>query len=208
MECTPSGQVITSLGGKRVYDFNRTRAEQELRLLESRRRAADFRKTLAGKIRSRLAVPVDVSAPVVKVLATTEVRDLVIEKLLLETEPGIEVPTRVIHRRGLQGRVPAVVYLRDRTGESDPPGLFAALAERGSVVAVADVRGFGETGAVRDVREGTEDYFHPRDAEDADFAYAAFFRRAATLGHAGQRCPGGGTLSCAPARMLTPNAWP
>jgi cephalosporin-C deacetylase-like acetyl esterase len=175
LECTPRGQVITSFGGKRVYDFNRTQAEQELRLLDSRRRAADFRKTLAGKIRSRLVVPVDVPAPVVKVLAKTEVRDLVIEKLLLATEPGIAVPTRVIHRRGLQGRVPAVVYLRDRTGELDPPGLFAALAERGRVVAVADVRGFGETGAARDVREGAEDYFHPRDAEDADFAYAALF---------------------------------
>ncbi len=175
LQCTTTGQVITSLGGKRVYDFNRAQAEHELRLLDSRRRAADFRKTLAGKIRSRLALPADASTPAVNTLSTTEVGDLVIEKLLLETEPGIEVPTRVIHRRGLQGRVRAVVYLRDRTGESDPPGLFAALAERGNVVAVVEVRGFGETRAARDVREGTEDYFHPRDAEDADFAYAAFF---------------------------------
>jgi cephalosporin-C deacetylase-like acetyl esterase len=182
LQCTLTGQVITSLGGKRVYDFNRAQAEQELRLLGSRRRAADFRKTLAGKIRSRLAMPVDVPTPVVKVLATTEVRDLVIEKLLLETEPGIEVPTRVIHRRGLQGRVRTVVYLRDRAGESDPPGLFAALAERGSVVAVADVRGFGEAWAPRDVHEQEADYFHPRDAMDADFAYAAFILSRPLLG--------------------------
>jgi cephalosporin-C deacetylase-like acetyl esterase len=182
LQCTPTGQVITSLGGKRVYDFNRAQAEQELRLLDSRRRSSDFRTTLAEKIRSRLALPVDAAAPAVKTLATTEVGDLVVEKLLLETDPGIAVPTRVIHRKGLQRRVPAVVYLRDRMGEGDRPALFALLAEQGRAVAVVDVRGFGETWAPRDVREETEDYFHPRDAKDADFAYAAFFLGRPLLG--------------------------
>ena len=178
LQCTPTGQVITSLGGKRVYDFNRAQAEQELRLLDSRRRSSDFRTTLAEKIRSRLAVPVAAAAPAVKTLATTEVGDLVVEKLLLETDPGIAVPTRVIHRKGVQRRVQAVVYLRDRMGERDRPALFASLAEQGHVVAVADVRGFCEPWAPGDVRGQGEDFFHPRDGNDADFAYAAFF-----LGH-------------------------
>jgi cephalosporin-C deacetylase-like acetyl esterase len=182
LQCTPSGQVITSLGGKTVHDLNRAQAEQELRLLDSRRRAADFRKTLSGKIRSRLAVPVDATTPTIETLSTTEVGDLVIENLLLGTEAGIEVPTRVIHRRGLHGRVRAVAYLRDRTGESDPPGLFAALAEQGAVVAVADVRGFGETWSPLHVGEQEADYFHPRDGRDADFAYAAFFLGRPLLG--------------------------
>jgi len=182
LQCTPTGQVITSLGGKRVHDFNRAQAEQELGLLDSRRGSAEFRTTLAEKIRSRLAVPVGAAAPAVKTLATTEVGDLVVEKLLLEADPGIVVPTRVIHRKGLRGRVHAVVYLRDRMGEGDGPALFASLAEQGHVVAVADVRGFGETWAPRDVREETEDYFHPRDAKDADFAYAAFFLGRPLLG--------------------------
>jgi cephalosporin-C deacetylase-like acetyl esterase len=182
LQCTPTGQVITSLGGKSVYDFNRKQAEEALRLLEARRRDSDFRTALAGKIRSRLAVPPDVTAPAAKALATIEVGDLVLEKLILETEPGISVPTRAIHRKGLQGRMPAVIYLRDRTGEGDRPALFAALAEQGQVVAVADVRGFGETWAPRDVREETEDYFHPRDGKDADFAYAAFILGRPLLG--------------------------
>ncbi len=182
LECTATGQVITSLGGKTVYDFNRTQAEQELRLLDSRRRASDFHTSLAGKIRSRLGLPADATAPEVKTLATTEVGDLVIEKLLLETEPGISVPTRVIHRKGLQGRAHAVVYLRDRLGEDDRPALFASLAEQGQVVAVADVRGFGETWAPSDVRALGADYFHPRDRQDADFAYAAFFLGRPLLG--------------------------
>ncbi|HMD84087.1 MAG TPA: acetylxylan esterase [Terriglobia bacterium] len=182
LQCTTTGQVITSLGGKSIYDFNRAQAEEELRRLEVRRRAADFHTTLAGKIRSRLAVPADVTPPVAKTLATIEVGNLVVEKLLLDTEPGISVPTRVIYRKGLQGRAPAVVYLRDRMGEGDRPALFASLAEQGQVVAVADVRGFGETWAPRDVREETEDYFHPRDGKDADFAYATFFLGRPLLG--------------------------
>jgi hypothetical protein len=56
------------------------------------------------------------------------------------------------------------------------------LAEQGRVVAVADVRGFGETWAPRDVREQEDDYFHPRDGRDADFAYAAFFLGRPLLG--------------------------
>ncbi len=182
LECTPTGQVITSLGGKSVYDFNRALAEDELSRLEARRRSSDFHANLAGKIRSRLAVPANATAPVPKTLATIEVGDLVVEKLLLETEPGISVPTRVIHRKGLQGRTPAVVYLRDRTGEGDRAALFASLAEQGQVVAVEDVRGFGETWAPRDVREETPDYFHPRDGKDADFAYAAFLLGRPLLG--------------------------
>jgi len=182
LECTPTGQVITSLGGKRVYDFNRGQAEEELRQLAARRRASDFRATLAGKIRSRLALSAGPARPAAKLLAQTEVGDLVVEKLQLETEPGISVPTRVIHRQGLRGPAHAVVYLRDRLGERDSPALVASLAEQGFVVAVVDVRGFGETWATRSVREPVEDYFLPRDGRDADFAYAAFLLGRPLLG--------------------------
>jgi cephalosporin-C deacetylase-like acetyl esterase len=182
LECTPTGQVITSLGGKRVYDFNRGQAEEELRQLEARRRASDFRTTLAGKIRSRLALSDGPARPAAKLLAQTEVGDLVVEKLQLETEPGISVPTRVIHRQGLHGPSPAVVYLRDRLEERDSPALAASLAGQGLVVAVVDVRGFGETWAARSVRESGEDYFLPRDGRDADFAYAAFLLGRPLLG--------------------------
>ncbi|MGO8789716.1 MAG: acetylxylan esterase [Terriglobia bacterium] len=215
LECTPTGQVITSLGGKTVHDFNRAQAEQELQQLSARRRDADFHKTLVAKIRTRLALgtapisdvapglsparaalkggatfksgqdlalPADMTPRVENAPATSEVGDLVVEKLLLASEPGISVPTRVIHRKGLEGRAPAVVYLRDRQGEGDGPALFASLAEQGRVVAVADVRGFGETWAPRDVREQEDDYFHPRDGRDADFAYAALFLGRPLLG--------------------------
>ena len=182
LECTPTGQVITSLGGERIYDFNRAQAQEDLEQLAARRRSADFHSTLAEKIRSRLALPAGIGAPEVKPLASTEAGGLVIEKLLLSTEPGISVPTRVIHGKNAKAPLPAVVYLRDRRGEGDNPDLFATLARQGFVMAVADVRGFGETWSPRDVREVEENYFHPHDGRDADFAYAAAFLGRTLLG--------------------------
>lgn len=182
LQCTPTGQVITSLGGKRIYDFNRAQAMDELRRLDARRTSPGFRMALAGKICSRLAVPAGAAPPVVKPVANIEVEDLVVEKLLIESEPGIAIPTRVIHRKSLHAKAHAVVYLRDRGGESNSPALFAALAGHGLVVAVADVRGFGETWAPRDVREQETAYFQPRDGADADFAYAALFLGRPLLG--------------------------
>ena len=75
-----------------------------------------------------------------------------------------------------------MVYLRDRSGARDAPEIFERLARGGKLVAVADVRGFGETMSPRNVREEGVDYFDPRDGMDADFAYAASFLGRPLLG--------------------------
>jgi len=182
LQCTATGQVMTSLGGKRVYDFNRAEAERRLDNLDQRRSGADFRAGLAGRIRGRLALPGDAPSGKAEKLGEAEAGDLLIEKWRVESEPGIELPVRVIKARGRPGRLPAVVYLRDRLGEADSAALFESLARQGKLVAVADVRGFGETWAPRTVREVGADYFQPRDGRDADFAYAANFLGRPLLG--------------------------
>jgi cephalosporin-C deacetylase-like acetyl esterase len=182
LECTPTGQVITSLGGKRVYDFNRADAERLLRQLAAKRSEPGFRAGLAACIHLRLALPSHPVNPQVKPTQEAQVGDLVIEKLLIESEPGIVIPTRVIRSKDMEERAPAVIYLRDRLGEHDRSEFFASLARRGKLVVVADVRGFGETWAPRSVRETGADYFDPRDGVDADFAYAANFLGRPLLG--------------------------
>jgi len=182
LQCTPTGQVLTSLGGKTVCGFNHARAEELLQQLALRRRDANFRKELLGAVRERLALPSLTTQPRLQKTAATETEDLIVEKLLLETEAGIVVPTRLIRAKGRSGRLPAVVYLRDRQEEENGPALFRTLARAGRLVAVADVRGFGETWAPRNVRELSADYFHPRDGVDADFAYAAYFLGRSLLG--------------------------
>jgi cephalosporin-C deacetylase-like acetyl esterase len=175
LECTPTGQVTTSLGGKRTYDFNRREAKRLLAALETRRQDASFRSGLASRLRERLDIPSGAVTANAKSAGTATAGDLRVEKLLLETEPGIVVPVRLISPPSGAKPLPGVVYLRDRRGDHDSASLFAALARQGRVVAVADVRGFGETMSPRNVPEAAVDYFDPRDGMDADFTYAAFF---------------------------------
>jgi cephalosporin-C deacetylase-like acetyl esterase len=182
LQCTPTGQVVTSLGGKRLCDFSHAEAERLLQRLEGLRREPAFRTNLVAKVRDRLALPAVPLEPRPKKIAETEAGDLLIEKLLIETEPGIVVPTRVVRSKTQPGRSAAVVYLRDRLGEQDSLSLIESLARQGKLVAVADPRGFGETWAPSSVRELGANYFAPRDGVDADFAYAAFFLGRPLLG--------------------------
>jgi len=175
LQCTATGLIQTSLGGKRVFDFNRQEAERLLRNLEDRRRDPSWRATLVARLRARLALPGEVASATARPMGEAEAGDLRVEKLLLETEPGIVVPLRLIRPKASQAALPTVLYLRDRRGENDHAELLRDLARQGRAVAVADVRGFGETMSPRNVPEPGVDYFDPRDGMDADFTYASFF---------------------------------
>ena len=182
LQCTPTGQVITSLGGRRMYDFNREGAERLAASLASARHDPGYVSVMPSKIIGRLALPSTQPQPNARKLADTAIAGaaLEVEKLLLESEPGIAVPTRLIYPRQ-NDRLPAVIYLRDRAGDQDNPGLFAGLAQEGKLVAVADVRGFGETKSPRNVGD-VFTYFDSASGMDADFAYAAFFLSRPLLG--------------------------
>ena len=175
LECTPTGQVATSLGGRRMSEFNRAEAERLLARLDKQRREPTFRSSLRAKIRERLALPNLPIEPHARKLAEVEAGELTVEKLLLETEPGIVVPVRIIFSKASPRPTPAVVYLRDRSGELDKPATYEAIARQGKMVAVADLRGWGETMAPRNVPDVGVAYFDASGGMDADFAYAGLF---------------------------------
>lgn len=182
LQCTTTGQVATSLGGKRTSDFNRAEAKRLLARLGEQRRDSAFAANFGAKLRQRLALPATAIEPHPQKIGESRAAGLTIEKLLLETEPGIVVPVRVIYSGTVAGAKPALLYLRDRSGDLDAPEVFEVLARQGRVVAVADVRGFGETKSPRNVREAGVDTFEPRDGMDADFTYASFFLGRPLLG--------------------------
>jgi hypothetical protein len=171
--CTPTGQVVSSFGGKRVWELDRAETARLTDALVKQRRQASFRSELAGKVRERLGLsssPVEIHA---RSLGEARNGDLIIEKLMLETDPGIVVPTRVLHSQTESRRRPAVIYLRDRDATADDPQVFETLTRQGWIVIVADVRGFGETMPSHQVVDPRMYCFHPRDGRDADFSYAA-----------------------------------
>ena len=182
LACTPTGQVITSLGGGTLGGLNRA----ELRGLETnlaaRRRSPEFRPALAARLRALLALPAAVPEPAVRLMGRAEAGDLLIEKILVEPEPGIVVPLRIVKTRQEAGRLRSMLYLRDRDGSADDPALYKRLARAGRLVAVADVRGFGETKSDQNVRDETLPYYHARGGTDADFTYATFLLGRPMLG--------------------------
>ncbi len=182
LECTKTGLVTTSLGGKRVADFNRAEAGRLLAELQEARRDPGFRGALESRVHEKLALREAVAEAHAKKMGESTVAGLTVEKLLLESARGIMVPVRVISPSGQSGELPAVLYLRDRTGKDDSVGLVESLAHQGRRVAVADVRGFGETMSPRNVPEKGVTYFDPRDGMDADFTYASFFLGRPLLG--------------------------
>lgn len=195
LECTPTGQVFTSMGGKRVYDFNRTEAQRLADRLDLERRP-NVSATLATRIAERLGSQAGTIQAGSARVGETTVGDLAIEKLLLTTEAGIVVPTRVVYRKAVAmpvagqpaapqaapelARRPAVVYLRDRDGSDDDSAIIERLARQGKLVVVSDVRGFGETKSARSI--AGVGYFDARNGMDADFAYDAFFLGRPLLG--------------------------
>ncbi len=171
--CTPTGQVASSIGGKCLLDIHRAEAQRLAAELAKQRLEASFRRELAGKVRERLGLSPALVEVRARALAEARSGDVIIEKLLLKTEPGIVVPTRVLHSHTEAARRPAVVYLRDRDAAADDPRVLETLVRQGWAVIVADVRGFGETMPHRQVEDSRMYCFHPRDGRDADFAYAA-----------------------------------
>jgi cephalosporin-C deacetylase-like acetyl esterase len=172
--CTPTGQVVSSLGGKRIRELHQAEAGRLTARLAKQRMQESFRRELAGKIRARLHL--SGSGVGIHARSVGEARSggLIVEKIVLEVEPGIVVPVALSHLQTETGRRhPAIVYLRDRDAAADDPQVFENLTQRGWTVIVADVRGFGETMPRAQVADSRMYCFHPRDGRDADFSYAA-----------------------------------
>jgi cephalosporin-C deacetylase-like acetyl esterase len=170
--CTPTGQVVSSFGGKRIWELHRAEAGRLTDALLKRRRQASFPRELAGKVRQRLGLSLSRVEIRPRSLGALRSGDVIIEKIVLESEPGIVVPARILHSQTDSRRRPAVIYLRDRDGTADDRQVFETLTRQGWIVIVADVRGFGETMPSHQVADPRMYCFHPRDGRDADFSYA------------------------------------
>ncbi|MBI3693356.1 MAG: acetylxylan esterase [Acidobacteria bacterium] len=138
LRATDTGQVWTSLGGATVFDINRQRAGEWL--LASRGRVEP------AEIRQFFDIPSYVSAMSVRRAGSLARDGYAIEKLVLESEPGVYVPALAFVPKG-EGRRPAVLFLDDRgkAAQAGPGGELEQLAQRGYVALAVDVRGCGET---------------------------------------------------------------
>lgn len=134
LACTKTGQVVTSLGGETVFTLNRSRARAfqtpEHPSVEAVRRMIQWQD--------------DSSVPPARPYGSERRGDLVIDKLLYESEPGILIPAVIVSKSGATTNRPAVLLASAR-GKASSWTVIESLAQSGHVVMAIDARGLGET---------------------------------------------------------------
>jgi cephalosporin-C deacetylase-like acetyl esterase len=145
LDCTPTGQLATSLKGETVQSLNQALAEQ-IYPGRSAARTRDPAK-LRAIVAARVALTVPRGAPPVSQHGGEERPGYRLDNLTLETEPGISVPALVLTPSTGAARTPAVLYVdpAGRMAEAAPGGDLEALVKAGYLVLAPDLRGWGST---------------------------------------------------------------
>ena len=154
LNCTPTGQLATSLKGETVQSLNQVLAERIYRPGRIKD-AAKLRAAVAARLGVERGTGLQPVAsrigfqPVQPQKTGTLTRPgYRIHKLAFETEPGITVPALLFAGEGGEAKRPAVLYLNPagKAADAAPGGEIEALVKAGQVVLAADLRGWGESG--------------------------------------------------------------
>jgi dienelactone hydrolase len=144
LQCTPKGQVLLMPGERSVFQINAGIAAS---LAASRKLAwsnmADDakRKTVREVIGAREVL----AEAKVAALDSIERDGFSIRKLILDAEPGLQLPALLFQPNQPNGK--AVLYLHGTSMKEDaaPGGPIEALVKQGQIVLAAELRGIGET---------------------------------------------------------------
>lgn len=180
LQCTETGQVLTSLGGTTVFDIYRDAAIERLPEQPSFENAASvdaYRDATLASVRDLLGWEWPTGPLNARTLETVAEGELKVEKVVFESEGGIHVPTLVIRGEGSAGRSPAVVYVHE-DGKSADMTEARRLAEDGAVVIAIDPRGMGETKS----RHAQRGDYYARYGVETDLTYTSFMLGQPLLG--------------------------
>jgi cephalosporin-C deacetylase-like acetyl esterase len=139
---TPTGQVASSLGGETVHSLNLKVAKQEA-VNRPNLPPARLRQAILTTLRIQIPLTSTVRVSSVGTIESDQYR---IEKLVLNTEKGISVPTLLlIPTTG--DKHPITIYINPDGKDVDmtPSGDMLALVRAGQVVLAPDLRGWGES---------------------------------------------------------------
>lgn len=144
LSATPTGQLETSLRGETVQSLNAKLAEEVARTRPALRGAA-----LQNAITQALALPAARMAHPPEAVRSGEVKrdGYHIEKLMLATEVGIQIPVLMLVPDSGDAKKPAVLYLNPdgKAADAAPGRDMEALVRAGRIVLAPDLRAWGET---------------------------------------------------------------
>ena len=140
--CTESGMTLVSLGGETGQTLNARRAaaiyrpEKDLSKLQQRVRR-----------RLGLATPPPRTPPPSRTAGVVRFDNTSVEKVVYESEAGIEIPCLLFQPRNPKPRAPVIVHAsgQGKPAGHEPSSLPWSLAGDGYTVLSIDVRGTGET---------------------------------------------------------------
>jgi dienelactone hydrolase len=144
--CSPKGRVMLMPGERSVFELN---AESESRLTAQRREFWSMTPRVEALEKVRLISGVrrlaDLPAPKDRRLGTIQRAGYRIEKIVLEPEPGIQLP--VLAFLPPKPDSDAYLYLsgKGKQADADAGGAIEQLVANGHVVLAVDLRGLGET---------------------------------------------------------------
>jgi len=162
LNCTATGQILTSLGGETVQSLNRSRTRtlaMSLPALAETTQSADMRR---HRVVSGVAEVLQIGNPVghrlVDVVERYVWNGMSVEQVVFESEVDLPIPGLVFASPNRQTG-PAVLFLHDRGkgSEAHPNGLIPALVREGVLVYAVDLRGWGETAWRRRERFDVDD---------------------------------------------------
>jgi cephalosporin-C deacetylase-like acetyl esterase len=145
--CTPHGQVQLLEGARSVVDLN---VELNARLEPRRRELWEGKDRAAAlaEVRRLAGVRPLVELPRVKAIpaGTVERKGYRIEKLALQTEPGIRLPALLFRPEKASGRRHLYLHGEGKQVDAGPGGPIEKLVLAGHLVLAVDLRGIGEIG--------------------------------------------------------------
>ena len=147
LQCTETGQVISSFRETSVFDMNADRARE---LLAKREKTNEGRTTeaLRDEIRKRLSLE-KIDWESARGNSTVVFRDgYTITRGVVKTEPGVTIPVRLFrsHKAVDQGKM--IVFLGADPALGAPGGRIEQHVKAGISVAMIEPRGTGETSPV------------------------------------------------------------
>jgi cephalosporin-C deacetylase-like acetyl esterase len=142
--CTSTGQVLTSLGGRAVFEVNCDR----LHAIEGRAKNEPLdADRLKGGLRKVLGLPEQSTALNAVSLSNKTFDGIVIEEFEFQSEPGIRIPGWFLKPSGAKSGLPVVVTSQDHGKDElfDQWPLIEQLAHAGVAICSIDFRTLGVT---------------------------------------------------------------
>lgn len=150
LNVTATGQLSTSLGSETVHSLNRKVAEE----MYPRRATTRPDTSLPSLVRARLNVHTPAAPLTTRSFGEIGRDGYRIERLTLETEPGITVPALLfVPARRAAGKSPATICF-DPKGKQECEAHLAAAALKGELGLAIDPRGWGESAAPQSKSSG------------------------------------------------------